>query len=65
MTMGAYDVIGKAKAPLDDTTMSMKWEVFGWPQKVRGCFGGAFYVPQPNFRRSRDVVHACLQSNYL
>lgn len=35
ITMGAYDVIGKAMAPLDDTTMSMKWEVFGWPQKVR------------------------------
>lgn len=34
MTMGAYGVIGKAKTPLDDTTMSMKWEVFGWPQKV-------------------------------
>lgn len=35
MTMGAYGVIGKAKTPLDDTTMSMKWEVFGWPQKVK------------------------------
>lgn len=35
MTMGAFDVIGKAKALLDDSTMSMKWEVFGWPQKVK------------------------------
>lgn len=34
-TMGAFDVIGSAKTPLDDTTMSMKWEVFGWPQKVK------------------------------
>ncbi|CAM9225721.1 unnamed protein product, partial [Ectocarpus sp. 4 AP-2014] len=33
-TMGAFDVIGTAKTPLDDTTMSMKWEVFGWPQKI-------------------------------
>lgn len=34
VTMNAYGVIGKAKTPLDETTMSMKWEVFGWPQKV-------------------------------
>lgn len=34
MTMGAFDVVGTAMALLDDTTMSMKWEVFGWPQKV-------------------------------
>ncbi len=34
VTMNAFGVIGKAKTPLDETTMSMKWEVFGWPQKV-------------------------------
>lgn len=33
-TADAFDVIGKAKAHLDETTMSMQWEVFGWPQKV-------------------------------
>lgn len=35
MTMNAFEVIGRAKVLLDDVTMSMKWEVFGWPQKVK------------------------------
>ena len=34
-TMGAFDVIGKARTHLDDATISMQWEVLGWPQKVR------------------------------
>ena len=33
-TMGAFEVIGKARTQLDDATISMQWEVFGWPQKV-------------------------------
>lgn len=34
-TASAFGVVAKAKSHLDDTTMSMKWEVFGWPQKVK------------------------------
>lgn len=32
--MAAFDVVGKARVLLDESTMSMQWEVFGWPQKV-------------------------------
>eukprot|EP00752_Nemacystus_decipiens_P010663 g9495.t1 len=52
MTMGAYAVIGKAKTPLDDTTMSMKWEVFGWPQKVAAKI------------QQREVANAQLKLTY-
>lgn len=38
-TTGAFDVIAKAKSHLDETTTSMQWEVFGWPQKVRKNLG--------------------------
>lgn len=43
-TMAAFDVVEKSKAKLGDSTLSLRWDVFGCPQKVQ--------LPQLWFRRA-------------